>query len=42
VHTDHAVVSSTTATALPLALYIDGVPYSRSDSVLGFWVENMA
>ena len=26
VYTDHAVVSSTTATVLPLALYIDGVP----------------
>ena len=41
-YTDHVVVSSTTATVLPLAVYIDGVPYSRTDSVLGFWVENMA
>ena len=26
---------------VPLALYADAVPYSHTDSVLGFWVVNL-
>ena len=32
------VLASPPGTVLPLALYIDGVPYSRHDGFLGFWV----
>ena len=27
---------------IPLSVYVDGVPYSRNDSFLGFWTENLA
>jgi hypothetical protein len=26
---------------LPIAIYVDAVPYSLTDSVIGFWVENV-
>lgn len=40
---DHPVVLAAPegAPVLPLALYIDGVPYSKRDGFLGFWVYNL-
>ena len=30
-----------TGLVLPLSLYMDGVPYSQTDSILGVWLDNM-
>ena len=38
----HMIVQSTGFTAIPLAVYFDGVPYTKSDSVLGVWTQNLA
>jgi hypothetical protein len=41
-YTDHPVVRAAAPGAvLPLALYLDGVPYSKSDGFLAFWVYNL-
>ena len=40
---DHPIVRRCMADgqlALPLSLYIDGVPYSHTDSVIGWWIIN--
>ena len=37
----HPVVQRSSEAVLPYALYMDAVPYSRVDSVLGFWVVNL-
>ena len=37
---EHTVVQAAAPeTVAPLALYLDGVPYSQTDSVIGWWVE---
>lgn len=33
--------ASTEPPLLPIALFIDGVPYSQTDSVVGFWIVNL-
>ena len=40
---DHPVVRSAAPgeVVLPIATYLDGVPYSLTDAVLGFWVINL-
>ena len=41
-YTEHPVVRSAPAgTVLPLAVYLDGVPFSKSDGFLAFWVYNL-
>ena len=35
------VVANPEENVLPIALYIDAVPYSLNDSVLGWWIENL-
>ena len=42
-YTEHPVVRSARDDELvaPLALYADAVPYSQTDSVLGFWLVNL-
>ena len=42
-YTDHPAVQGAVEDELvvPLALYADAVPYSNTDSVLGFWVVNL-
>lgn len=40
-HTHPVVVANAGAPILPLALYCDGVPYSRTDSAIGYWVINL-
>lgn len=37
---DHRVVLETQGPVLPLSLFVDGVPYSESDSCVGFWLIN--
>lgn len=37
-YTEHPVVRRSGFTVLPLILYIDAVPTTRSESLLGFWV----
>ena len=45
---EHPVVGRKAAEGVPggpvlgLSLYLDGVPYSNTDSVLGFWIQNLA
>ena len=36
----HPIVEGASEPILPLSLFIDGVPYSQNDSVIGFWVQN--
>jgi hypothetical protein len=40
---DHPLVARHGAEApvLPVSLYVDGVPYSLADSVIGFWFSNV-
>lgn len=38
---EHPVVRNTSDDVLPVAIYIDGVAYSQSDTVLGFWLVNL-
>ena len=41
-YSQHPVVrASPPGTVYPFALYIDGVPFSKHDSFLGFWVYNL-
>ena len=42
-YTEHPIVRSARDDELvaPLALYADAVPYSQTDSVLGFWLVNL-
>lgn len=37
----HPVVRSTSALVVPLGLFIDGVPYSHTDSLVGVWAANL-
>ena len=38
----HEVVRSSDAgTVLPVALYIDGVPFAKRDGMIGFYIGNM-
>ena len=42
IYWDHPIVRAAGASPVaPLALYIDAVPYSHTDSVLGFWMSNL-
>ena len=41
VYADHPVVQTPGPTVLPGALYVDGVPYSNTDGVIGFWLYNL-
>ena len=38
---DHPVVQDSELPVLPCSLYIDAVPYSNTDSVVGFWLHNL-
>ena len=40
---NHPVVQNAAPdeTVLPIAVYLDGLPYSQTDSVIGFWVVNL-
>lgn len=39
---DHPIVKSSVGRpVLPCAIYLDAVPYSHTDSVIGFWIENL-
>ena len=38
---EHPLVRTGSCSVLPLALYLDGVPYSLTDSVVGIWVYNL-
>ena len=38
---DNPVVQSTSDEVLPTALFIDGVPYSQTDSAVGVWLINL-
>ena len=39
---DHRVVQAHPDNLpIPAAIYLDGVPYSQTDSVIGFWIENL-
>ena len=38
---DHPVVKASSTPVLPVALFMDGVAYSHTDSVLGVWAINM-
>ena len=38
---DHPVVVASTRPVVPIALFVDGVPYSHVDSIIGFWIINM-
>lgn len=41
-YTEHPVVrEAPPGSVLPLALYLDGVPFSKSDGFLAFWVYNL-
>jgi hypothetical protein len=37
----HPIVVQNKGLALPLSIYIDGVPYSRTDTTIGFWLQNI-
>lgn len=37
---EHPVVRGTADPVVPLSMFLDGLPYSLSDSVLGAWVKN--
>ena len=41
VYARHPVVEAAGPPVLPAALYVDGVPYSNSDGVVGFWLYNL-
>ena len=38
VYHEHPVVQGTNGTVAPFALYIDGLPYTKTDSVIGYWL----
>ena len=38
---DHPLVQQSDQPVLPVALYMDAVPYSQTDSVIGFWFVNL-
>jgi hypothetical protein len=38
----HPLVRDEPTRVVPLALYVDGVPYSNTDSVIGYWVTCLA
>ena len=40
-HAHEVVRSSDAGTVLPVALYIDGVPFAKRDGMIGFHVVNM-
>ena len=40
VYAQHPVVLASPEPVLPISIFVDGVPYSNSDSVVGFWVQN--
>ena len=37
----HPVVSNSDTLVVPTALFVDGLPYSHTDSVIGFWMINL-
>jgi hypothetical protein len=39
---EHPVAIASGFTAVPLALYVDGVPIAKNDNVLGIWAVNLA
>ena len=39
--TNPVVMANPTECFVPLSLYIDGVPYSLTDSVVGIWIQNL-
>jgi hypothetical protein len=38
---DHPAVRTSSRPIMPLALYLDGVPFLKKDSVLGFWIYSL-
>ena len=40
-YTDHVLVRGSEEPVLPLALYLDGVPFLKKDSMIGFFVYNL-
>ena len=40
-YTEHDVVKSSATPVAPIGLYLDGVPFLKKDSVLGFWLYNV-
>eukprot|EP00969_Alexandrium_andersonii_P291546 12886049-Alexandrium_andersonii.AAC.1 len=40
-YTQHAVVQGSPSRVWPIAVYMDGVAYTQSDTVVGMWVTNM-
>lgn len=38
---EHPVVQDSATPVLPVGLYVDAVPYSRTDSVIGMWLVNL-
>ena len=41
VYFQHPVAQRSGNTAIPIAVYLDGVPYSQVDSTTGFWIINL-
>ena len=41
-YADHPVVRESEGPVLPLALYVDGVPFLKHETLIGFWVYNLA
>eukprot|EP00969_Alexandrium_andersonii_P226322 9994258-Alexandrium_andersonii.AAC.1 len=39
-YTEHPVVREADSPVVPVALYMEGVPYTKTDSVVGVWLEN--
>ena len=37
----HPIVMGSPDPVVPLSLFIDGVPYSNTDGVIGFWLANL-
>ena len=40
-YTEHPVVQGSETPVIPVALYMDSVPYSQTDSVIGIWLISM-
>ena len=40
-YADHPVVKKHAGLVLPVDFFVDGAPYSHTDSVIGFWLVNM-
>ena len=37
---EHVLVKGASEPVLPMSLFVDGLPYSNADGVVGFWVVN--